>query len=298
MRLSFGKKSAFATPIFALAATSCCLELQEVRPPLDEGRGQPRRERSAATAWEKSGVPRGIGAGVPPEERVDLVLLGGDLRVQLGNGRGGAGQRALRPRRLELGHDAELEPVLERSCRCPGTTPWSAATISRQRVELDQLEVRLGDVADQRQARRRAAPPRSRAAAPGPPRCERRMLPHTSISHVADSAPRKRLLAVVGEVLVLDARGTRRRSFDRWARHLVADPGEERRARDQGLRPRLLDARGGDAQVVVAGERLPDQALERRVAERLPPGQIGQRRRLRGVTCPRNVSGGVSAGRL
>ena len=65
VRLSFGRKSALATPIWALAATSCCSALSR------SGRRSIRAEGSPAgtdgtTVWAKSGVPRGMGPGFLP----------------------------------------------------------------------------------------------------------------------------------------------------------------------------------------------------------------------------------------
>jgi len=48
-------------------------------------------------------------------------------------------------------------------------------------------------------------------------------------------------------------------------------------ARDPDEVACLLDPRGRDAQVVVIGERLVDQLLERLVLEDIPPWQIGKR---------------------
>src|SRR5262249_11789299 len=60
----------------------------------------------------------------------------------------------------------------------------------------------------------------------------------------------------------------------------VADRRIEGGIRDARLRARLRDARAGDLQVVVLRDRLLDQRLQRRVAEHIPPGQIGQGRAL------------------
>jgi hypothetical protein len=58
---------------------------------------------------------------------------------------------------------------------------------------------------------------------------------------------------------------------------LVADLREELGASDADLVLGLLDARGGGAQVVVAGERLVDQAAQRQVVEDVEPGLVGER---------------------
>jgi hypothetical protein len=63
---------------------------------------------------------------------------------------------------------------------------------------------------------------------------------------------------------------------------LVAELREERSARDTDERTRLLDRLHGGREVVVVLQRVLDEALEGRVAEDLPPGQVGERRGFRG----------------
>src|SRR5258708_3680597 len=66
-----------------------------------------------------------------------------------------------------------------------------------------------------------------------------------------------------------------------------------RRARDHELGARLLDALGGGAQVAVGGERLVDEALERRIAEDAPPAFCRGRGRLRDAVVLRQVDVGA-----
>ena len=75
---------------------------------------------------------------------------------------------------------------------------------------------------------------------------------------------------------------TRRRS-------LVPDLRKELGRRDADLRARLVDARHGGLEVVVAFERRADEAVEGRVVEHLPPREVGERGGVRGIEPPAEV---------
>ena len=62
---------------------------------------------------------------------------------------------------------------------------------------------------------------------------------------------------------------------------LIIDLREELRARDAGVGASLLDAGGGETDVVAVLQRLIEESLERLVAEDLPPGPVGERGGLR-----------------
>ena len=64
-------------------------------------------------------------------------------------------------------------------------------------------------------------------------------------------------------------------------------------ARDRDLRPRLLDALGGGAQVVVRRERFGDEAIEHRILEERPPLRGCGRRGLRDAEILRQVDVGA-----
>ena len=144
-------------------------------------------------------------------------------------------------------------------------------------VQREQLEVRLSQVADQRQ-------PHAAPRLLGGQQVRARGLvgsadaPPMSSSHWAESAPKKKFVVVLRHLGRDPERGHGVATAGDV--EVVADLREELRARHPDPGARFLDAGGGDPHVVVAGERFLDEVLQDGVLERLPPRQVRERRRL------------------
>ena len=149
MRFNCGKELGLGDADVGVGRDELLLQLHHVRAPLEEGRRQPGRHGGRDGLGEQRRAARN-GGRVLPEERADLVFLRGDLALQLRDGGGRRRQRTLGPRHLQLGLDAELEPVLEDAVDALVRGRRVAGDLEPG-VELDQLEIRLGHVADERQ---------------------------------------------------------------------------------------------------------------------------------------------------
>ena len=149
VRLSLGKNSALATPMRALAATSCCSTWRR------SGRRSSSADGNPAGTVRHHGLlvhgrPAHDRPGRLAEQDADLVFLGDDGALDLRDGGLGAAQRALGAGGLELGGDAEPEAILEQIVGAL-VGVGAVARDLKLHVERQQLEVRLGQVADQRQ---------------------------------------------------------------------------------------------------------------------------------------------------
>ena len=139
-------------------------------------------------------------------------------------------------------------------------------------VELEQVEVGLGEIADQRgqhrpavllareelRARRLRGPPK-----PPPQVHLERQIGARAVEVLVRVDPRARPQGVQGEALLGE-------SLVAVAR-LTVQLWELCCARDAELRPRLPHACDGEVQVLVLSQRLADQLLQHRVREDLPP---------------------------
>ncbi len=142
-------------------------------------------------------------------------------------------------------------------------------------VELAEREVGPRDVGNQREqdsAARLLASPRTRAFAAS---LSRRIRPQMSSSQPKLTLASQRFVVAV----LFGSEEDRVAAAGKAAADV--DLREELRAGDARVRPELVDAPGRDPDVVVGAERLVDQLLEDRVAEDVPPGLIGERRRRR-----------------
>ena len=100
----------------------------------------------------------------------------------------------------------------------------------------------------------------------------RRMRPHKSISHEAFTSPPKTVAARAGgrrQVVGTTFLPCRQTPHNSLAGKIARGPAAATGAR-------LLDARDGDPQIVIIGERDADQALQRVIVKNLPPRKIGK----------------------
>jgi hypothetical protein len=147
---------------------------------------------------------------------------------------------------------------------------WCFAARSQAVVQREQLKIILRDFSDERNhhvaprffARKNCARADS---------LSRRMRPHKSISHEAFTSAAKTLpLVPVGDGVfpadILPAAGI----------CSVIQLREKSGARFRCHRARLLDARDGNPQIVIVGERGANQALQRVIMKNLPPRKIGE----------------------
>ena len=214
--------------------------------------------------------PARDGAGVPPQQEAEQVLLRLDLPFEVGDGGAGGGERRRGAGGLERGGGAGFEApaeqgvgFLERGRRPPGDLELQ--------VELAQAEVGGRDVRDEGEQDPAAGLLGGQVAG------ERRLV------QAADAAPQ---VDLPGEAEVDVVEVHRGRDGRREAGLPAACPAsvgldlrEELGAGDAGIRPRLLDAPGGEAHVVAVPQRLVDQGLQVVLLEDLPPGPVGERPR-------------------
>ena len=269
------------------------LERADVRPALEQlrwhahgnlGRGQERIERDRARDWLRR----------PAEQDADLVLGEGDVALDLRDGGGGLRLRGLGPKDRQLRFDAATDAILERAQRLAEQIAIAHGD-GLLMIEPQQREVVLRDIAHEREQNRAAigllgenaresgfiGPANAAPEIEFPEGIEREAAGVAGLIAVE--------LGALGEVIVAAAAGMR----------AVADLGKQTRSRLGPHAPSLLDARDGDAHIVILREGLVDQSHERRIAEHLPPGEVGDGGGLRvGPPAPsRNDSGDAMAGR-
>jgi len=101
-----------------------------------------------------STIPRGIGPGLRPSRMLsrnaDLIFLRHDGALELRDVCLGFAESPLGPRRLELRGNAQREAILEQIERVLVGVPAVPGDLELH-VESQELEVRLRQVADQRQ---------------------------------------------------------------------------------------------------------------------------------------------------
>src|SRR5499433_3219015 len=88
------------------------LDAEQIRAPLQQRGGQASGHGGHRRLGEEWLAAR-HGTGIASEQDADLILLGGDLTLDLRDGGGGLGEITLGPRRLHLRSDSELQPVFE-----------------------------------------------------------------------------------------------------------------------------------------------------------------------------------------
>ena len=259
-----------------VGAHELLLRLAEVGPPREERRRQPGRHRRHHRLRVHRRPPRNRRRRLAQQD-ADLILLGDDVALELRDRRLRFTESALGPRGLEPGRGAELEPILEDVER-PLVGVGAVAGDVEPHVELQQLEVGLRQVADQRQP---DAAPGVLGGQEGRPR---------RLVRAPDAAPdvqlpRRRERAVIEVVggVGLSPGPTRHASRDVGSRHAgaVVERRIEVRSGDAEIGPRLPHTRSGDLDVVVVAQRFLDQVLQNGVLEHLPPRRVGQRGGLR-----------------
>ena len=276
-QVELGKELRLGDAHLRVGADQLLFDLAEVGPALEQGGGQPGRHRGddglsvhRRAAWNRRGRLA--------EKDADLVLLRDDPVLELGDVRLRPAQRALGPGGLELGGQPEPQAILEQVVGALKRLGAVARDLDLH-VQREQLEVRLSQVADQRQPH--AAPRlfggqqvRARGlvgSADAPPDVQlplggerpQEEVRRGVLRHIGRDPERGHGVATAGHGEV------------------VADLREELRARHPDLGARFLYAGGGDLHVVVAGERFLDEVLQDGVLEHLPPRQVRERRRLR-----------------
>jgi hypothetical protein len=254
-QVELGEKLRLGDAHQGVGADQLLLDLAEVRPALEQAGGQPGRHRrdDGLSVHRRAARDR---RGRLAEQDADLVLLRDDLLFEFGDVRLGPAQRALGPGGLELGRQPEPQAIQEEVVGALERLGAVARDLELD-VQRQQLEVRLGHVADQRQPH---AAPRLLGG---------QQVRLRGLVGPADASPDVQL-PLGGERPQEEVRRDvcRGRNTERGQRvaaaghgEVVADLREELRARHPDPGARFLDAGGGDLHVVVAGERLLDEGF-------------------------------------
>ena len=124
------------------------LRLKDIRPALQQRAGQTGRNfhRKRRQVRQRPARDR---AGIAAEQEVDLVLGRRDLQFELRNARGGIRHRGGGAVGFELGGDAVDPPVVENPVAA-GVGVGGGALDRQLLVQVEQIEIGGGDIADQR----------------------------------------------------------------------------------------------------------------------------------------------------
>ena len=148
-QVELGKELRLGDADLRVGADQLLFDLSEVGPALEQGGGQSGRHRRddglsvhRRAAWNRRGRLA--------EKDADLVLLRDDLLLELGDVRLRPAQRPLGPSGLEVGGQPEPQAILEQVVGALERLGAVARDLELH-VQREQLEVRLSQVADQRQ---------------------------------------------------------------------------------------------------------------------------------------------------